>query len=126
MTLPEVYKRLRRYDRGEIGFEAFTLIGLSNAYLFCSYAYYERNENLIGDQKFDAICKHLYDNWDFLEAEGVRALGDLIQEGNLKAGTFLGVAWPRVLKEIGDELVELLRDERADHLPMRATEEYDI
>ena len=36
-------------------------------YLMCSYAYYKLDKNLITDQEFDQLAKHILDNWDAID-----------------------------------------------------------
>ena len=107
MTPEQLYRRMQSLDRGEIAFDSLRLIPLTNSYLFCSYAYYEKDVSLLSDETFDKLCKYLYDMWEFMEAEGVRHVGTLIIEDNLKAGTCLRVTYPVAVRVIVDMMIEL-------------------
>jgi len=107
LTPEFLYRRMQSLDRGEIALESLRLIPLTNIYLFCSYAYYEKDVSLLSDGTFDKLCKYLYDMWEFMEAEGVWHLGTLILEDNLKAGTCLRVTYPPAVQVIADMMIEL-------------------
>ena len=36
-------------------------------YLMSSYLYYEQDDSVLDDTKFDYLCKKLYDNTEYLE-----------------------------------------------------------
>jgi hypothetical protein len=114
-----IYERAVALDAGTARFEDASYIGLCNLYLFASYAYYELDDPILGDETFDRLCKYLYNNWDFLAAEGVWHVGLVIIEDNLRAGTCIGVTYPDAVKEIA---VAMVARKRAD----KQTEEYDI
>ena len=107
MTPEFLYRRMQSLDRGEIAFDSLRLIPLTNIYLFCSYAYYEKDVSLLSDGTFDKLCKYLYDMWEFMEAEGVWHVGTLILEDNLKAGTCLRVTYPPAVQVIAEMMIEL-------------------
>ncbi len=108
----KMHERNARLDRGEMRFEDVSFIALTNLYLFASYAYYQQDDPILLDGTYDRLCKYLYNNWDFLAAEGVWHVGELIQEGNLQAGTCIGVVYPNSVREIADVLIELKSRER--------------
>lgn len=114
----ELHLRNNRLNLGEIKFEDCSFITLTNLYLFASYAYYQQDDPILLDGTYDRLCKYLYNNWDFLAAEGVWHVGELIQEGNLQAGTCIGVVYPNAVREIADVLIELKNVDRV--------KEYDI
>lgn len=105
--------RHKRLDEGA-HLSQFTYTALSSTYLFASYAYYELDNPILNDHTFDRICKHLYDDFDVLKGEGVRGLGELITEGNLQAGTCLGVCYPEAVMQIVRELIQWKQAEDLD------------
>lgn len=100
-------ERLIQIDKIDAGapLEGFELVSLTNVYLHCSYAYYELNESLMSDARFDQLCRYLHDNFDMLEMMGVRGVGDVIVKDNLAAGTCLGVFYNPGLREAVSEVV---------------------
>lgn len=102
-----IYERAVALDQGAMSFEDVGYVGLCNLYLFASYAYYELNDPFISDDLFDRLCKHLYNDWDFLAASGVWHVNLVITEDNLRAGTCLGVNYPEAVKEIAAAMTAL-------------------
>ena len=62
-------------------------------YLMCSYAYYVLDKNLITDQEFDELGKHILENWDAIDHPHKY----LLTKDMLEAGTYLG-EYPNIVK----------------------------
>ena len=123
LTVEEIYERAVKLDTGSLEFTDVGLVGLTNLYLFCSFAYYVLNENFISDHTFDKLCHHLCNEWDFMAVEKVRGIDSLIVLHNLKAGTCLRVDYPQAVQDIARELVELHRSRNL--LPAPQEESYE-
>ena len=68
----------------------------------CSYAYYKLDKNLITDQEFDQLAKHILDNWDAIDHPHKY----LLTKDMLEAGTYLG-EYPNIVKgAVGDYIRE--------------------
>ena len=71
-------------------------------YLMCSYAYYVLDKNLITDQEFDELGKHILDNCDAIDHPHKY----LLTKDMLVAGTYLG-EYPNIVKgAVGDYIRE--------------------
>ena len=67
-------------------FSQFNHIALHNIYLLTSFLYYQYNEIVISDNKFDALCKYILDNFDDFELV-VRHKEHTLIRDRLTAGT---------------------------------------
>lgn len=54
------------------------------SYAALSYLYYERDISLVDDQSYDALCKWLLENWDWIKPHD---LNNYLQKDALEAGT---------------------------------------
>lgn len=112
MTMVDVvplYERILKLDSGELSFGDLNFIAETNIYLYCSYAYYELNESLMSDLMFDLLCSWLYENYDILAFMGVWWVGKTIVKDNLKAGTCLGVEYPKMVRDTATQMVRYKR-----------------
>ena len=62
-------------------------------YLMCAFAYYELDKQLIQDHEFDALAKHILENWDAIDHPHKY----LLTKDMLTAGTYLG-EYPNIVK----------------------------
>lgn len=62
-------------------------------FLMAAYAYYEMDDPILSDAKFDRLCKRMIERWDDIEHHHK----DLISLDDLKAGSYIG-AYPNRVK----------------------------
>jgi len=82
-------------------------------YLYFAYRYYEKGESLISDSAFDSLAKYLQ-----LLVDNYEITTDIITEGDMGAGTFLG-EYPEWIVE-----AEELMGYRQSGLDWRAYDQY--
>ena len=103
--------RLKGIEDGSIPYPDVPFIGMTNAYLFASYAYYEMDVSLISDFTYDMVCAYLLENFDALEMLGVWHVGKVIVKDNLAAGTCIGIEYPDYVKAAVPVMVRLKNED---------------
>ena len=80
-------------------------ICLTDLYLYASYLYYQRDMSIMADHSFDALCKHLYKNYNKLKPAGVWWVGKVILKKNLRQGTFLLAKYPEFIQVTAETMI---------------------
>ena len=84
------------------------VIMLHNFYLITSWLYYEVNEEVIRDTKYDEICNYIKDNFMTFFMAPIWHKEKTLQYERFAAGTGFDLEYPRQIKEIGFEMLRLL------------------
>lgn len=77
------------------------------AYAAFSYAYYEKDVSLIDDQEFDALCRWLHNNFNWLKPHDIN---NYLDEDSLLAGTGYNV---NVIGQTRDHAEALIKQHAA-------------
>jgi hypothetical protein len=78
------------------------------AYAAHSYLYYEKNSSVISDGEFDALCKFLLDNYEWIKPFD---LNDYLDKGSLEAGSGYAIA-SKVCGQTRGYALDLLKTEK--------------
>lgn len=78
------------------------------AYAAHSYLYYEKDSSVISDGEFDALCKFLLDNYEWIKPFD---LNDYLDKGSLEAGSGFAIAG-KVCGQTRDYALDLLKTEK--------------
>lgn len=90
MKQPSIWPAVAKRVQGTIGEVnklnfSESLIHLATVYGILSIAYYHDNKSLVSDAAYDALCKHLLDNYDEALAQGT--YGTILVKDRLEEGT---------------------------------------
>lgn len=78
------------------------------AYAAHSYLYYEKDESIISDREFDALCKFLLENYEWIKPFD---LNDYLDRGSLEAGSGFAIA-SKVCGQTKDYALDLVKENK--------------
>jgi hypothetical protein len=97
----------KNLDFNTISFDALSLIELTTLYVISSRLYYEHDEPILEDTKFDGLCKYLLDNFEEIQNSKVY-YKHLFTKDALKAGTGFSLKCPEMHQILAEDILYLL------------------
>jgi hypothetical protein len=106
----EYLKFCEELDAGSISFTKLNIFQITNLYIAASYLYYHKDEPILNDKTYDALCLYMLDILDEIQNSKVW-YKHLFEKEALASGTGFHLKYPDIHLKMAEAILFLLSNE---------------
>jgi hypothetical protein len=107
VTAAKYIKICEDLDAGVLSFDKLNVFQITNLYVFSSYLYYHKDEPILDDKTYDALCLYMLDTLDEIQNSKVW-YKHLFDKEALTSGTGFHLKYPDIHLKMCEALLMLL------------------